>query len=217
MSKAIKAVIFDFGGVFTDSPFTTVDEYGVNLGAAPGVVAEIVFGSYEQDGDHPWHRLERGEITLEDTRQAVMALGKAQGLSVDIYEMFMKMAASKAGAGARQVLVDRVLALKAAGYRLAIITNNVREFADGWRSLLPFKVEEVFDVVVDSSAVGMRKPNPAIFHHTLQLLGGIDPTLTIFLDDFHANVAAASALGMKTVLVGPDVAQAVKDLDALLL
>jgi len=216
MSNAIKAVIFDFGGVFTDSPFTTVDEFGVALGAAPGQIAEIVFGSYEQDGDHPWHRLERGEITLEDARQAVLALGVAQGFKVDIYEMFMKMAASKAGASERQVLVDRVLELKKAGYRLAIITNNVREFADGWRSLLPFKVEEVFDVVVDSSAVGMRKPNPAIFHHTLQLLEGIDPTLTIFLDDYHANIAAASALGMKTVLVGPDAAQAVKDLDALL-
>jgi len=217
MSNPIKAVIFDFGGVFTDSPFTTVDEYGVNLGAAPGVVAEIVFGSYENDGEHPWHKLERGEITLEDARQAVMALGQAQGFNVDIYEMFMKMAASKAGADTRKVLVDRVLALKAAGYRLAIITNNVREFADGWRSLLPFKVEEVFDVVVDSSTVGIRKPNPAIFLHTLKLLDDIDPAVTIFLDDFHANVTAASALGMKTVLVGPDIAQAVKDLDALLL
>jgi len=216
MSNPIKVVIFDFGGVFTDSPFTAVDEFGVNLGAAPGVVAEIVFGSYENDDDHPWHRLERGEISLEDARQAVMALGRAQGLNVDIYEMFMKMAASKAGAGTRQVLVDRVLALKDAGYRLAIITNNVREFADGWRSLLPFKLEEVFDVVVDSCMVGIRKPNPAIFHHTLQLLDNIDPAVAVFLDDFHANVAAASALGMKTILVGPDATQTVKDLDALL-
>jgi len=199
MSNPIKAVIFDFGGVFTASPFTAVDEYGVNLGAAPGVVAKIVFGSYENDDDHPWHRLERGEITLEDARQAVMVLGKAQGFNVDIYEMFMKMAASKAGAGSRQVLVDRVLALKNAGYRLAIITNNVREFAEG-----------------DSCMVGIRKPNPAIFHHALQLLDNIDPAMAVFLDDFHANVAAASALGMKTILVGPDATQTVKDLDALL-
>jgi epoxide hydrolase-like predicted phosphatase len=216
MNNPIKAVIFDFGGVFTDSPFTAVDEFGVTLGAAPGQIAEIVFGSYENDGDHPWHRLERGEITLEDTRQAVLALGKAQGFNVDIYEMFMKMAASKAGASERQVLVDRVLELKKAGYQLAIITNNVREFADGWRSLLPFVVEEVFDVVVDSSAVGMRKPNPAIFLHTLKLLDNVDASAAVFLDDFHANVAAAGALGMKTVLVGPDPAQAIRDLDVLL-
>lgn len=216
MSNAIKAVIFDFGGVFTDSPFTVVDDFGISIGAAPGQVADIVFGSYAEDGDHPWHKLERGEITLEDTRQAVLALGQAQGLSVDIYEMFMKMAQSKAGAGARQPLVDRVLELKNAGYKLAIITNNVREFADGWRSLLPFDVDAVFDVVVDSSAVGLRKPDPAIFHHTLQLLDNIDPGSTVFLDDFHGNVAAASALGMKTVLVGPDPYQAISDLNRLL-
>lgn len=216
MSNTIKAVIFDFGGVFTDSPFTAVDDFGASIGAAPGQVSQIVFGSYEKDGDHPWHQLERGEISIEEARQAILALGQQQGLAIDIYEMFMKMAASKAGAGARAPLVERVQQLKAEGYRLAIVTNNVREFAEGWRSLLPFDVDSVFDVVVDSSAIGLRKPNPAIFEHTLKLLDDIEPHAAVFLDDFHANVASADALGMKTILVGPDPHQTIRDLDAVL-
>jgi len=216
MSNTIKAILFDFGGVFTDSPFTAVDEFGAGIGAAPGQVSQIVFGSYEKDGDHPWHQLERGEITIEEARQGIMALAREQGLAVDIYELFMQMAASKAGAGARAPLVARVQQLKAEGYRLAIITNNVREFAEGWRSLLPFDVDAVFDVVVDSSVIGVRKPNPAIFEHTLKLLDDIEPHAAVFLDDYQGNVASADALGMKTILVGPDPHQTIRDLDAIL-
>ena len=65
MSDQIKAVLFDFGGVFTDSPFGAVEEHGLSLGAAPGQISDIVFGGYHEDGDHPWHRLERGELSRE--------------------------------------------------------------------------------------------------------------------------------------------------------
>ena len=95
-----------------------------------------------------------------------------------------------------------------------MITNNIREYADTWRSMLP--VEELFDLVVDSSREGMRKPNPAIFRLTLERLGGLAPERTVFLDDCEGNVKAAGCLGMRTIHVRGDIAETIAELDALL-
>ena len=84
MTTELKAVLFDFGGVFTDSPFHAVSAYGEKIGASHEQVTEIVFGGYAVDGDHPWHQVERGEITLEAARDGIMALGPEHGLDVDI-------------------------------------------------------------------------------------------------------------------------------------
>ena len=80
MSERIAAVLFDFGGVFTDSPFEAVAAYGAELGMSAQEVTATVFGSYEQDGDHPWHQLERGEVTLESARQSILSLGQSHVL-----------------------------------------------------------------------------------------------------------------------------------------
>lgn len=208
----VKAVLFDFGGVFTASPFTAFEDMGSELGAKPGQVNEIMFGSYAIDGDHPWHQLERGEISLEQARNDIMAIGQRDfGIPLDIYQLFAKMPRD---GGLRHQLVERVASLKDDGYTTGIITNNVKEFSDGWRSLLP--VDELFDLVVDSSSEGVRKPNADIFHLTLERLGGLDAGDTIFLDDHEANVAAADAIGMQTVHVGEDIQQAIGSLDQLL-
>lgn len=63
-TTSITTVFFDFGGVFTDSPFDAFGAYGSKIGASPEQVIEIVFGGYGVDGDHPWHQVERGEISL---------------------------------------------------------------------------------------------------------------------------------------------------------
>ena len=85
----VKAVLFDFGGVFTASPFTAFEDMGSELGAKPGQVNEIMFGSYAIDGDHPWHQLERGEISLEQARNDIMAIGQRDfGIPLDIYQLF---------------------------------------------------------------------------------------------------------------------------------
>lgn len=208
----IEAVLFDFGGVFTLSPFSSFDEIGQKMGAEPGQTHQVMFGSYHEDGDHPWHRLERGEISLEEARRQLMELSQRQhGFALDIYEIFAGMPRD---GGIQQVLVDRVADLKRQGYRRAIITNNVREFSDGWRSLLP--VDELFDLVVDSCVEGVRKPDPAIFELALERLGGLDPARTVFLDDFAGNIQAASELGMNTILVGEDIDDAIRRLDKML-
>ena len=177
-------------------------------------MTEIVFGSYEHDGHHPWHRLERGEITLEEARAAIRTLGAAHALDVDIYQLFARMGASGAGAETRSVLIGKVRELRVAGFYTGIITNNVREFGETWRSLLP--VEELFGFVVDSSHVGVRKPDPRIFALALGELPGVAPAECVFLDDYAANVQAARAFGMSAIQVGADPAVTVAAIDALL-
>ncbi|WP_101760573.1 HAD family phosphatase [Oceanicoccus sp. KOV_DT_Chl] len=206
---AIRTVMFDFGGVFTASPFTAFEAMGAELGAKPGQVNEIIFGSYAIDGDHPWHRLERGEISLEQARTLIMQQGERDhGIALDIYQLFSKMPRD---GGLRHVLVERVAQLKADGYATAIITNNVKEFSDGWRSLLP--VDELFDLVVDSCMEGVRKPNSEIFKIALSRLGDIDPEHTLFLDDYEANVKAAANLGINTVHVTENMDKVIADLN----
>lgn len=206
----IEAVIFDFGGVFIESPYPLLEAMGAELGAGPGQMTESVFGSLAEDGDHPYHRLERGEIPLQQARDEILCRGRAlYNLEVDIFELFNRMPS-----GVHQQLVDRVKGLKREGYPTAMITNNIREFAGSWRSLLP--VGELFDLVVDSSQEGMRKPNPAIFRLTLERLGGLAPERTVFLDDCEGNVKAANSLGMQTVYVRGDISEAIAELDALL-
>jgi putative hydrolase of the HAD superfamily len=212
MSRSeIRAVLFDFGGVFTPSPFDAAEALGKELGAAPGQLLEIVFGPYHEDTDHPWHRLERGETTLVEARDAILELGRAEGVDADPFRLFARMAG---GDGARTPMVERARQLLAAGYRTALVTNNAHEFRDGWRRLVP--ADELFQVIVDSSEVGVRKPDARIFELTLERLGGIEPAEALFLDDAASNVEAAERLGIRSVLVRPDLEDALATLDALL-
>jgi epoxide hydrolase-like predicted phosphatase len=208
--RPLDAVLFDLGGVFTESPFAVAEQVGQKLGARPGRLIEIVFGPYHADTDHPWHRLERGELSLEAAREEIIALGASEGLDSDPYRVLALLAPS---GGARSEMVACVRRVRAHGCRTALVTNNAREFREAWLSLLPF--HELFDVIVDSSEVGMRKPNPEIYRHALRELGGIVPTRAVFLDDFEGNVAAAIRLGLQGILVGPDPSAAIAELDAL--
>jgi putative hydrolase of the HAD superfamily len=112
---------------------------------------------------------------------------------------------------ASEVMVEAVRQVRAAGHRTALLTNNVREWELAWRALMPF--DELFDVTVDSSAVGLRKPDPAIYRLTCERLG-LDPAECLFVDDLECNVAAARALGMEALLCadGPATAAEVRRL-----
>jgi putative hydrolase of the HAD superfamily len=207
---SIEAVLFDLGGVYTDSPFTAMDEVSAELGTTPDTIREILFGDYHVDNDHPWHRLERGEVTLQIAREEIIALGREHDLEIDPLVMLSRIGT---GGGTRDVLIHRTRELRNEGYKTALLTNNFAEVRLAWRKLLP--VDELFDVVVDSSEVGMRKPNPAIFQHTLELLSA-SAEQSIFLDDFAGNIAAAARLGIRGVLVGSDINAAIHELNALL-
>ena len=212
MAGAIDALLFDFGGVFTDSPFHAVHAYGDELGTTAEEVTAVVFGSYEQDSDHPWHQLERGEIDFVTAREGIIEAGRARGMEVDPLELFVRM--GEESDGMRQEVVALATRVKAEGYQTAIVTNNAKEFRERWTASVP--VAEICHAIVDSSEVGIRKPDRRIYEHALEQLGGIDPSRAVFVDDFPANVAAAEALGMRGVLVEDDFAPALEELERLL-
>jgi epoxide hydrolase-like predicted phosphatase len=203
-------VLFDFGGVFTASPFGAVGTAAQELGAEPGRMEAIMFGSYHEDSDHSWHRLERGEISLATAQREIMAEGVRQGVEFDPLQVLLTLGGS---GGVRTQFVERTRELRAQGYRTGLLTNNVAEFRDHWRAMLP--VDELFELIVDSSEVGLRKPDPAIYQLALERLG-VAPDRTVFLDDYPANVDAAAALGIHAILVGEDPTPALTTLDHLL-
>ncbi len=200
---AIAAVLFDLTGVLTTSPWP-------HLTAAAGGNVELLVGDYHEDGDHPWHRLERGEIGFAEWFQDVSALAAEAGVELDL----TPMAALREEMVVFPQVVERVLELRRDGYKTALVTNNVREGSKMWRSMMD--VDALFDVVIDSSEVGLRKPNRAIFDLTLEKLGIDDPSTAVFLDDLESNVVAAQALGMHGIVVGDPPDAAIAELDALL-
>ncbi|MFM8304138.1 MAG: HAD family hydrolase [Actinomycetota bacterium] len=204
------AVLFDFGGVFTQSPFEVVRLHGEEIGADPETILEVLFGAYDQDTDHPWHRLERGEVPLDQALADINALAGEAGLTVDPFSAFAKFGT---GGSMADAMVERTRRLRDEGLRTALITNNVREFGDGWRGLIP--VDDLFEVVVDSSHAGVRKPDPAIFRLATDALG-VAPERCVFLDDFPGNITAAAALGIRGILVGSDRHAAIEELDRVL-
>lgn len=198
--SAIKALIFDYGGVYMDSPFSRVSDVAAEMGVTDHLLKQIIFGDFYVDGSHPWHRLERGEIGLEQARELILAEGRQHNLETDMFQIFARFAAIDKCM--RPQLVEKTLHWKAQGYLLAIITNNIREFT-GWRTSFPYDVDTVFDVISDSSHLGIRKPDPLIYHHTLRELG-VSPGEALFLDDHLPNVEAARRLGIESYLVdGP--------------
>jgi epoxide hydrolase-like predicted phosphatase len=198
----IDTVIFDVGGVLAatgrHSDFTK---------RFPEADAErvkaILIGDYGDDGDHPWHRLERGEITLAENRELNKAALAAAGIELP----------PPPPGGAPMIrfepnppVLQLVHDLKSAGLRLGVLTNNIAEFRDGWWGLMDF--DTIFDDVVDSHEVGLRKPNPAIYQLALARLGA-EAGRTAFLDDVVSNVTAAESVGMLAVLVDEDPTPAV--------
>ena len=201
--RDIQAVLFDLTGVLTTSPWPA-------LTAAGGGDVELLVGPYHEDTDHPWHRLERGEITITEWIDDMRVLADEAGATLDLRPLNALLDTLVV----HDNVVAHVAALRAEGYRTALVTNNIREGSAAWRALLA--VDELFDVVVDSSAVGLRKPNPAIFSHTLDQLGGVAPERAVLLDDVETNLVGARRVGLHTILVGDPPDAALAELDVLL-
>ena len=185
-------LVCDFGGVLTtpiEAGFLAYqEESGLpleELGTAMGRAAE-------EHGDHPLFMLERGEITEPEFGSRVGAHLNGSFDLARLRALFMERL------DRNEEMIEFVRQLRARGVRTALLTNNVREWEPLWRSKLP-EIDELFDVVVDSAFVGMRKPDPAIFELTLERLGGVVPEHCVFVDDLEPNCDAARALGMAAV------------------
>lgn len=206
----IRAVVFDYGGVFTPSPFGAAHAYATTQGVDPEIFVGIVFGVYGTDTDHAWHRLERGELTFADALAEIAIEADAAGIRFDAGEMFRAFVDDEVD---RTVVTETVRTLRSSGILTAILTNNIREYGDHWRDHVG--ADELFDTVVDSCLEGIRKPNPAIYELALTRLAIDDPAHAVFLDDFEGNVVAAREVGMHGIVVGPDPRPALAELDAL--
>jgi epoxide hydrolase-like predicted phosphatase len=188
----IRAVISDFGGVLTTPLINSFAAYqresGIDLGDLGKAMATVM---EEDGGRHPLFELEKGNMTEDEfTRRLGDALGKPlDSMRATYFENLHP----------NEPMIELMRELRDGGLRMALLTNNVREWEPLWRAKLP-DVDEIFEVVVDSAFVGMRKPEPEIYTLTLERLGGgIGPEECLFLDDIEVNCKAAEALGMTAV------------------
>ncbi len=177
--------------------------------ADPAVVLELFVGDYGSESDHPWHQLERGEITMAEFGLGLVQRAADAGVELD----FTALRNYHADMAAHPRMVETVIRLRRDGYRTGLVTNNIKEAGDDWRALVD--LEALFDAVVDTCVVGMRKPDPRIFEHALEQMGGVAPERAVFLDDHPANLEGAKKAGLRGILV-TDVDDALDELDALL-
>ena len=204
----IRAVISDFGGVLTtplmEAFLAYQRETGISLEDLGAAMAKMM---QEDEGRHPLFELEKGNLTEDEfTRRLGAALGREISSMRDVY--FENLHPNEA-------MIEYLRGLREDGIRLALLTNNVREWEPHWRAKLP-DVDEIFEVVVDSGFVGMRKPDPEIYLLTVERLGdGLRTEECAFLDDIEVNCDAARALGM-TAIRFHDNEQAIAELDAAL-
>jgi putative hydrolase of the HAD superfamily len=190
----IEVVVSDFGGVLTTpllgSFMAFQDETGISteaLGKAMGAIAEAA-------GENPLFELERGEITetsfldrLADALDPLLGHRPHMHRFKEIYFEALDP---------NPPMIELMRELKANGYQMAMLTNNVREWEPLWRSMLP--VDEIFETVVDSGFVGYRKPEAEIYELTLQRIGAAAETC-LFVDDIAHNCEGAQKVGMSAV------------------
>lgn len=191
----VEAIVSDFGGVLTtplmDAFAGFQEARGIPLealGAAMARAAEI------DDGVQPLFELEKGAITERQfVEKLSAALDEVVGRTIDLDgfgETFFE------ALHPNEELFSFMRTLHGRGYRMAILTNNVREWEPLWRAMLP--IDEIFELVVDSAFVGLRKPDPAIYELLLRRLD-VAAEATVFLDDLEVNCDAARTLGMRAV------------------
>ena len=189
---AIRAVISDFGGVLTNPLWEAFAGWNERVGADPGVLAMALHNAAEERGEHPLYALEKGEMTEAEFIAAVQAQLPPEIPLDGFREIYFSHLHPN------EPMIDLMRELRDRGLRMAMLTNNVREWEPLWRAKLP--VDEIFEVVVDSAFVGMRKPEREIYELTLERLGdGIHAEDCVFVDDLDVNCAMAAELGMTAV------------------
>jgi putative hydrolase of the HAD superfamily len=200
----IEAVVSDLGGVLTTPLLGSyqrfADHSGIGLERLGTAMATIA----ERDGENPLFPLERGELSEADFLAALGAELDADMTGFADHYWSGLDVNEEMVAWLRRARDER-------GLRLALLTNNVREGEPRWRAMLP--IDELFELVVDSAFVGLRKPDPRIYELTLERLG-LPADACAFVDDLEHNCTAATELGMHAVWFR-DTAQAIAELDQL--
>ena len=201
----IAAVVFDLGGVVMDSPLRAIARYEQDHGLAPNAINHAIVAAGE---DSAWSRLERGELAVADFFPAFEIDCRRHGVEVSGARVMAYIAEA---AVPRPCMIEAVRRIRARDLRVGALTNNwmTTEVRPGRETL-----RELFHVFIESSRVGLRKPDPRIYQLTCRELG-VEPAQTAFLDDIGRNLKSARALGMTTIKVDdPDLA--LRELSAVL-
>ena len=208
----IRAVISDFGGVLTTPLMNSFAAFQDRTGISGESLGRAMQAIAERDGAHPLYELETGRLTEPDFLERIRAALEPELGHPPEMHRFKEIYFD--ALDPNRPMIDLMRSIKARGYRMALLTNNVREWEPLWRSMLP--VDEIFELIVDSAFVGVRKPDPPIYELTLERLGdGIAPGDCLFVDDVAVNVEAARALGM-TAVQFLDNEQAIAEIEAVL-
>ncbi|HEX6781468.1 MAG TPA: HAD family phosphatase [Solirubrobacterales bacterium] len=209
-TTGLRAIVSDFGGVLTTpllSSFVAVQD---EIGISPEDLGKAMRSATEARGENPLFELERGEIAetafLELLADALEPLAGRRPHLHRFREIYFE------ALHPNEEMIALMRELKESGLKMAMLTNNVREWEPLWRSMLP--VDEIFEEIVDSAFVGCRKPEARIYELTLERIG-MPAEACLFVDDLQPNVEGAQAAGMSAVHFR-DNAQAIAEIRAAL-
>lgn len=206
----IRAVVSDFGGVLTTPLFAAFAAFQDEVGISPENLGKAMRVGLAEGEDLPLFQLERGEISedrfierLEDGLESIL------DHRPHLHHFRQKFWGAL---HPNEEMIALMRELKASGLKMAMLTNNVREWEPLWRSMLP--VDEIFEEIVDSAFVGCRKPEAQIYELTLERIG-LPAEACLFIDDLQPNIEGAEAAGMSAVHFR-DNAQAIAEIRAAL-
>jgi putative hydrolase of the HAD superfamily len=192
--NGLRAVVSDFGGVLTTPLFAAFAAFQDEAGISPENLGKAMRVGLTEGEDLPLFQLERGEISedkfierLEDGLESIL------GHRPHLHHFRQKFWGAL---HPNDEMIALMHELKASGLKMAMLTNNVREWEPLWRSMLP--VDEIFEEIVDSAFVGCRKPEARIYELTLERIG-LPPEACLFIDDLQPNIEGAEAAGMRAV------------------
>jgi putative hydrolase of the HAD superfamily len=190
----LRAVISDFGGVLTTPLFNAFAAFQDEVGISSETLGEAMQARVDADEAMPLFQLERGEISEADFLEILSEdlepiIGHRPHLHGFRQTFFAALAPN-------EQMIGLMRELSRSGLKMAMLTNNVREWEPLWRSMLP--VDEIFETIVDSAFVGARKPEPRIYELTLERIG-MPAEACLFVDDVEVNCEAAAAAGITAV------------------
>lgn len=203
-----EAVIWDFGGVFTSSPFEAFNRYERERGLPLDIIRKINSTNHETNA---WAQFEQSAVDLHGFDRLFAEEARALGHDIPGRDVLPLLSGDF-----RPEVIEALRRVKAAGLKAGCITNNMPSNTAGstaaGRSLYAREIMEMFDEVIESSKVGIRKPDPRIYQMMCTALQ-LSPSVCVYVDDLGVNLKPAKQLGMTTikVLSGP---QLVADLEA---
>lgn len=212
MIQKLKAIFFDFGGVVLSSPFEAFNTYEESRGLPRDFIRRVNSANPDSNA---WAKLERSELSPTEFDEVFARESEALGHRVPGADILSLLHGE-----IRPEMVRAIDSVKSHGYLTACLTNNVLSTPDDRSAPDAAKRKEIaailerFDALIESSKVGVRKPEPRFYEIACETVG-VEPSQCVFLDDLGINLKPAAAMGMKTIKV-TSAAQALGELSQIL-